>query len=65
MVTIKTRFEHVKVKVLPKLYKHTKEERGPMKTHIVFFVHAVRSASRPMALMENRPNKWRIRSTIL
>ena len=65
MVTIKTRFEHVKVKVPPKLYEPTKEERSPMKTDIVLFVHGVRSASRPRALTENTPNKWRIWSTIL
>ena len=32
-----------------------------MQPHIVRFVHGVRSASRPRALTENTPNKWRIR----
>ena len=48
----------MKVKVPPKLYEPTKEERSPMKTDLVLFVHAVGSASRPRALTENTPNKW-------
>ena len=44
---------------------HEKRNVNPMKPHIVRFVHGVRSASKPRALTENTPNKWRIRSTFL
>ena len=53
-------FENVKVKVPQKPHKPRKRNVSPMKPHIVLFVHGVRCASRPRALMENKPNKWRI-----
>ena len=40
-------FEHVKVKVPPKPFEPTREERQSHEATIVRFVHGVRSASRP------------------
>ena len=57
-------FEHVKVKV-PLKPCPRKRNVSPMKPRTVRLVHGVRSASRPRALTENTPNKWRIRSTFL
>ena len=58
-------FEQVKVKVPPKPYEPTKEERQSMRPHIVLSVPGVRSASRPRALTENPPNSWEMRNTFL
>ena len=58
-------FEHVKVKVHQSFTSPRKRNVSPVKPHIVRFVHGVRSASRPRALTENTPNKWRIRRTFL
>ena len=58
-------FEHVKVRYLQSLTSPRKRNVSPMKPHTVRFVHGVRSASKPRALTENTPNKWRIWSTFL
>ena len=58
-------FEHVKVKVPPMPYEPTKEECQSHEATHCPFVHGVRSASRPRALMENTPNSWGIWSTFL
>ena len=55
-------FEHVKVKVLPKLYEPTKEERQSHEATHCPFMHGVRSSVKPRVLTEN---KWRIQSTFL
>ena len=59
-------FEQVKVNVhLPSFTSPRKRNVSPMKPHIVRFEHGVRSASRPRALTEHTPNKWRIWNTFL
>ena len=52
-------FEYVRSRYLQSLTSPRKRNVSPMKLHIVRFVHGVRSASRPRALTENTPNKWR------
>ena len=63
MVIIKTRL-NIKVKVAPKPYVPTKEERQSHKAS-VFAVSGVRSSARPRALTESTSNSWRTRNMFL
>ena len=51
-------FEQVKVKVPPKPYEPTKEERQSTKPHSVLFIPRVMFASRPRAQTEDTRNRW-------
>ena len=57
--------EQIKVKVPPKPYEPTKEERQSHEATHCPFRACVKSASKPRALTENTPNSWEMRNTFL